>query len=149
MKPTRLATLAILLFASSVLAADKPNAKWLTDFAKAKDQAKSEEKKIYLLFTGSNWCPPCMQLDRQVHRTEEFTEYAEKNLVLLKADFPRPNNLPAAQQKANDSLAEQFNIEFFPTIVVLDQTGKELGRSGYDGSKPKQWLEQVGKAFKE
>ncbi|MED5278251.1 MAG: thioredoxin family protein, partial [Verrucomicrobiota bacterium] len=36
---------------------------WLVDFEKAKAQAAKEGKSILMEFTGSDWCPPCIQLE--------------------------------------------------------------------------------------
>ena len=122
--------------------------KWETDLVEAQAKAKKEGKKIYLLFTGSNWCPGCIVLDRRVHRDREFARYVEEKLVLLKADFPRPNRLPETQQVANERLAIRYQVDGFPTVVVLDSAGKELGRLAYGGGDGEMWikqLEQVGK----
>ena len=122
---------------------------WRTDLAKAQATAKAENKLILIDFTGSNWCPPCKMLDRDVFRTPEFAAYAQKNLVLVKADFPRPNNLPKAQQEANEKLSDRFSIKGLPTLVLLDEAGKEVGRSvGYDGEGLKRFMSRLEKRFK-
>ena len=56
---------------------------WLTDFPKAQAQAKAEHKNILLDFTGSDWCPPCNVLRKEVYNTQEFADYARTNLVLV------------------------------------------------------------------
>jgi thiol:disulfide interchange protein len=43
-----------------------PNDTWLTDFAAAKQQAASENKKLLLDFTGSDWCGYCKLLEAEV-----------------------------------------------------------------------------------
>src|SRR5262245_5687193 len=49
---------------------------WLDDFEKAKAQAKAENKKILLDFTGSDWCGWCKKLDAEVFSQSEFRDYA-------------------------------------------------------------------------
>jgi len=123
---------------------------WLTDLAKAQATAKAEKKLVLIDFTGSNWCPPCKMLERDVFRTPEFAAYARKNLVLVKADFPKPNNLPKPQREANDKLAARFSVEFFPTVVLLDGEGKEVGRGvSYDGRGLKPFMSRLEKRFKD
>lgn len=104
---------------------------WLTDFDAAKEQAREKHDFLLINFTGSDWCPPCMRLRKQVFAQPAFADYAQENLVLLEADFPRRKQLSAEQQSANDSLARTYQIDSFPTIVVLDPQGKEVGRFGY------------------
>jgi thioredoxin-related protein len=107
------------------------SAQWLTDFEAAKAKAHAENKLLLMKFTGSDWCPPCMMLEKQVFSKPEFAEYAAKHLVLLELDFPRRKELPAEQRAANTKLAQEYGIEGFPTVIVLDANAKPLGQFGY------------------
>ncbi|MGH8100874.1 MAG: thioredoxin family protein [Chthoniobacterales bacterium] len=115
------------------IASAQTQAQWLTDFKKAQEQAKTTNKPLLIEFTGSDWCPPCRMLQKEVLSTREFQEYASKNLVLLEIDFPRakPQNAELAQQ--NQTLAQRFGIDGFPSIILLNADGKKLGQLvGYD-----------------
>ena len=39
---------------------------WKTSFEEAKKQAAADNKNILLVFSGSDWCAPCIKLDRNV-----------------------------------------------------------------------------------
>lgn len=108
---------------------------WLNDINDAKSQAKEKQKPILLYISGSDWCVPCMKQSKAVYETDKFKEYAEKNLVLLKADFPRKkkNELPAEQVKKNEAIAAQYDPEgHFPVTLLLDADGKVLKKwEGY------------------
>jgi thiol:disulfide interchange protein len=106
---------------------------WKTDFAAAFGAARKEGKILFIDFTGSDWCPPCMRLEKEVFASPEFAKFAAKNLVLLRVDFPKTNALPPARQKANDELAQYFGIEGFPTMVLVSPRGVLLGTMGYSG----------------
>ena len=111
---------------------------WITDVPKALDRAKSEQKVVLLDFTGSDWCGWCKRIDKEVFSTTEFKEYATKNLVLVEVDFPRQKKLSPELKKANDALQNRYKVEGFPTFVVLNGEGREIGRQvGYleGGSK--------------
>ena len=82
---TLLAVLATMLLTSFASAAKEG---WLEDFEKAKAQAKAENKKILLDFTGSDWCGWCIKLDKEVFSQQAWKDYAAKNLVLVELDFP-------------------------------------------------------------
>jgi protein disulfide-isomerase len=119
---------------------------WLTDFAKAQAQAKAEHKLILMDFNGSDWCPPCKALKKNVFSSPEFLEYAKKNLVLVDVDFPRQKKLSPEQTAANEALSKKFDVEGFPTVVILDSTGKELKKdAGYDGQTAKEYLADLEK----
>lgn len=101
-----------------------------------------------LVFKGSDWCAPCIKLDKEILKTETFSQYASENLVLLEADFPRKkaNRLSAEQQEKNGFLAEKYNRNgYFPFVVILDQNGKVLGQSGYEKMSPEEFVSMIAK----
>ena len=124
---------------------------WETDYAKALETAKRENKRVLVDFTGSDWCGPCIQLQKRVFSRPEFIEYAEKNLVLVEIDYPQRKRQPDTLVKQNERLAEQYRIEEkgYPTLVLLDPAGKIVRElQGYDGETPADiiaWIEGKGK----
>jgi thioredoxin-related protein len=112
---------------------------WLTELPKAQAKAKAENKIVLMDFTGSDWCGWCIKFNKEVLSTPEFAEYAKKNLVLVELDFPRKKQQPAELKKANKALQAKFQVDGFPTFVVLNAEGKEIGKQvGYSegGAKP-------------
>lgn len=112
---------------------------WLDDYKKAQQEAKARNKLLLLDFTGSDWCGFCIQLDKDVFSQPNFKEYANKNLVLLEIDFPRPGGSRWQAQapelrKQNEALAQQYQVQGFPTLVVLDGDGQKLWQ--FDGYFP-------------
>ena len=108
---------------------------WETDFESAKKKAIEEDRNIVLVFSGSDWCAPCIKLETEIWSTKEFRNYARENFVMLKADFPRKkkNKLTDEQQKQNNQLAEKYNTQgYFPLVVVMDKNDKVLGTTGYE-----------------
>ena len=101
-----------------------------------KAQAKQENKLILLKFSGSDWCGPCIQLQKVIFDDPVFEQFAHEKLVLFKADFPRlkKNQLPKEQQAINDQLAETYNPEGeFPCMILIDAQGNTLRKwHGYD-----------------
>jgi thioredoxin-related protein len=101
---------------------------WLTDFETARARSKAENRLLLMNFTGSDWCPPCMLMRKRVFAQPAFAKYAAQQLVLLEVDFPRRKAFAPQQLAANESLAQQFGIESFPTLVVMTPEGKIVGR---------------------
>ena len=119
---------------------------WQINFEKAKDLAQKNDNNIVLVFQGSDWCAPCIKLDREVWSTDEFQNLAKDRFVMLKADFPRrkKNQLSEAQESHNKSLASKYNPNgYFPYVVVLDPSGKVLGQSGYEKTSPKAYFNKL------
>jgi protein disulfide-isomerase len=134
--PTSMKTLLCL---SLVLASiTLVQADWTTDYKAALAQAKAQNKLVLLDFTGSDWCGYCQALDKEVLTQQAFKDFADANYIQVTVDFPQRTQLPDALKQQNDALGKQFSIQGFPTLIVLDADGKELGRQvGYDpGSGP-------------
>ncbi|KRD12119.1 thiol-disulfide isomerase [Flavobacterium sp. Root901] len=120
---------------------------WEPDFNNAKKTAEQNHKLILLNFSGSDWCGPCIVLRKDYLENAVFTEMADKNLVLVNADFPRKkkNTGTPEQVKRNEALAEIYNKEgSFPLTLLLDAQGKVLKTwHGKPDAAPEQWVEEI------
>jgi protein disulfide-isomerase len=142
MKKIVLCTLACCASFRIVAAEDQ----WMTDLPKAQAKAKAEKKLVFMDFTGSDWCPPCIELKKNVLSSPEFEKFAKENLVLVEVDFPTSKPQTEELKKANEALSQKFKVEGFPTVVVLDGDGKQLSRGeGFVGKKPKEFIAKLEK----
>jgi len=121
---------------------------WLSDYDKALAQAKAEKKPVLIDFTGSDWCGWCIRLNREVFSQEEFKEYAKQNLVLLEVDFPQRKPIAPEQRQKNEELAAKYRVEGFPTLIVLNSEGKQIGTLGYQPGGPKAFIQALEKVTK-
>ena len=138
-----------VLFAFVFLANITFGQTWETNVATAKAKAKAEKKNILMVFAGSDWCRPCIQLKKKVLETATFKQYAKDNLVLLYLEFParKKNKLSKKQTAHNEALAEKYNKSgAFPLVVLTNSKGKKLGKTGYDKkSTPKEYVAKLKK----
>ena len=120
---------------------------WLTDFNKAKAEATTSGKYVLISFSGSDWCGPCIRLHKDIFESETFLNYAQKNLVLVNAEFPRlkKHRLPEEQQKLNAALADLYNPQgHFPYTVLVDAGGKIVKAwDGYPNETPEMFLSDI------
>ncbi len=137
---------ALLVFATAGAVEAKPG--WLTNFKAAQEEAKAKNKLLLIDFTGSDWCGWCIKLDREVFSKPEFKQYAEKNLVLLEVDFPKGKKLKEADRLHNEQLAMKYNIEGFPTIIVLNANGEKVGELSYIPGGPSAFIAELDKLRK-
>lgn len=115
---------------------------WYDDFAEAQKASEKSGRPILALFTGSDWCPYCVKLKKNVLDTPEFKEFAKDNVILFFADFPEEAKLPGGLRIQNEKLAKNYGIDGFPTTVIFAPNGNELGRIG--GYAP-DYLKRVSK----
>jgi thiol:disulfide interchange protein len=121
----RVAVLALAFLSALNASATDENA-WLTDLSTAQSRAQVEHKLVLLDFTGSDWCPPCKELRKRVLDSPEFLAYAKTNLVLMEVDFPIKKKQTEELSKANAQLKGKFDVEGFPTVILIDPGGKQL-----------------------
>ncbi len=107
---------------------------WEQKLSKANSLSKSKNIPILIFFTGSDWCGPCKMLVADVFESERFKELSDSEFVLYEADFPRNKNLVSNSQRSDNlKLKNKYNVNSYPTIVIVDSKGKELGKlKGYN-----------------
>ncbi|NQW36072.1 MAG: thioredoxin family protein [Flavobacteriales bacterium] len=128
----KLSTLALFLIGFSAVAQITS----VTNLNEAKSIATLENKTIMIVFSGSDWCVPCMRLEKEILSQPEFENFEAKKIVLLKADFPtRSKNkklISQAQQDYNAKLFEKYNPKgIFPLVVLLNSDAKVIAETGY------------------
>ncbi len=116
---------------------------WHENYAEALQLAKAQDKKVLVDFTGSDWCGWCIKLDGEIFSKEAFIEYAEENLILVKLDFPRKKEQSDDIKSQNQKLMGEYGVRGFPTIVVLNAGGHEIGRLGYMRGGPDGFVKAV------
>jgi thioredoxin-related protein len=132
-----------------LIAANVSGSEWQTDYEQALAAAKAGNKCVLLDFTGSDWCGPCIQMNKVVFSKAAFLTYAEKNLILVEVDYPQHKKLPEKVTKQNERLMHEYGIDNsgFPTVILLNPEGKILGQlGGYAGERPADiiaWVEKL------
>jgi protein disulfide-isomerase len=117
---------------------------WHTDYPGALKQAKAEGKLVLLDFTGSDWCGWCVKFERDVLITQKFADYAGRRLQLVRLDFPRNSPQSVELKRANEALSQQFKVDGFPTFVLVNSDGRELGRQvGYLEGGPDAFIAEL------
>jgi thioredoxin-related protein len=141
---------AALIMSISLHAADEAlGSGWTEKYDEAVAESKKTGLPILADFTGSDWCSWCIKLHQEVFDTQEFKDWAAKNVVLLELDFPQRKAQDAALKAKNKELSEKYVVQAFPTILILDAEGKKLGKVGYKpGGGPKIWIEEFTKQYK-
>lgn len=112
---------------------------WHESFEDAQRESTATGKPILAGFTGSDWCPPCKALKKNVFEAQEFKSWASENVVLLELDFPKHKPQPQSVRVQNQQLAAKLGINAYPTIIFLSPDGKQLGKMGF-ASNASQWL---------
>lgn len=105
----------------------------MTDLPAAQERAAAEGKLVLVDFTGSDWCGWCVRLRKDVLDTPAFEEYAADKFVLDEVDVPQNPNFDKELKARNEALCARFNIDGFPTLMVLTPQGTVVG--GFVGGR--------------
>lgn len=135
-------SLFLLIFQFSIGHAQE----WNLDLNDAMKIAQDSNKPIILVFSGSDWCSPCIKLEKEIWESTEFQVYAKEHYVMVRADFPKrkSNKLSDEQEAINAQLAEKYNSDgYFPLVVVMDKNALVLGKTGYKKLSPNEYIEHL------
>jgi len=118
---------------------------WLVDFEKAKVQAVKEGKPILMEFTGSDWCPPCKALHKNVLVKDVFKKEMPKHFVLLKLDNPRDKSKQTPKEiEQYKKLSKEYKVTGVPAIFLADAEGKPFfKKSGYSNQPADAWVKDM------
>lgn len=82
-------------------------------------KAKENGEKLVFLDCYATWCGPCKYMANQVFTTKEAGDYFNSNFVNIKIDMEKGEGI---------NLAKEFRIQGYPTFIILNSNGKEVGR---------------------
>lgn len=119
---TIITLLTTLLLSSSAIFAGEG---WLTEIEKGVEKAKKENKSVLVEFTGSDWCPPCKMMHKNVFSKEAFVKKASEDFVLVVIDIPRSDK---ELTEKNQKVMTEWNVRGVPTVILLDGEGEEYHR---------------------
>lgn len=119
-----------------------------SDYDAARARAKAGGKPVFVLFTGSDWCPYCVKLEKEVLSQSEFLAAATNEYELVVLDFPQKKQLPEEQKKRNRKLMKKFEVEGFPTVLLIDADENVLHEAGYERGGAAKWIKNFKKGVK-
>jgi len=145
--------ITLLLVVSSMTIQAQEKLTWHTNIDEAIAVSKTENKPLFLFFTGSDWCGWCIRLQNEIFKTPEFIAWAKENVVLVELDFPRRTPQSDALKIQNSQLQQFFAIRGYPSVrfakagaPVDGKTSFELlGETGYVAGGPTVWLDGANK----
>lgn len=125
----KISILAIIFLMALSLTAK--NIVWLNNIEDALQKAKASHKHVFVFFTGSDWCSWCDKLTSEVFDQQEFKDYVNENMVMVKLDYPRADILSKEQKAYNNQKQQKYNIQGYPSVLILDTDGNVALQTGY------------------
>lgn len=112
---------------------------WHESYEVARAESERTGKPILADFTGSDWCQWCVKLRQDVFDQPEFENWARENVVLLELDYPRRGMQSPEIKKQNEMLKQKYAISSYPTVLLIDPNGSQIGKMGYM-KNPSEWI---------
>ena len=125
---------------SVVSAAEHVSGRWHTAYESAMAEAETTGRPVLALFTGSDWCPHCKILEKNVLETGEFQAWADSNVVLLMVDLPQQGISEAVRQQRS-VVCRKYGVSSFPNVVLIGPDGAKITeKRGYKGQPAPAWI---------
>lgn len=135
----------LLVFATQFVSAnDTDSENWHDDINEAIAATKENGKDLLLLYTGSDWCPPCKQLESEVFAGDGFIDEAKANFEFVVFDFPKQKQLAEKTVKQNQAWAAKFGVEGYPTVILVDSKLRPYAITGYREGGVENYLGMLG-----
>lgn len=105
---------------------------WLDDLDIAKETAQKENKDILINFSGSDWCGYCIKLDKNVFTKPGIMEKISETFIPVIIDAPQDRSkLSAKARMVNEKLAQNYQVDGFPTLLLCKSDGTEYVRTSF------------------
>lgn len=128
------------------------NGRWLEDYKEAKFISNRLKRPLLICFTSMDGSEYCQKFFDEVFNTQPFKDYARKNMVLMRVDFPKDEakkkEQPPEIADQNKQMADTFAIRGYPTVVVLNFMGQRIGDSKYMKGGPDVFIKALDAVVK-
>lgn len=130
-------------------AAEATHLSWHSSYETAMGEAERTGRPVLTVFTGSDWCPHCKTLEKNVLESGAFREWAERNVVLLMIDLPE-HGISEAVRVERSKVCIKYGVRNFPAVLLLGPDGTKLAeKRGYQGQSPASWIAEMSKSLPE
>lgn len=108
------------------------------------DETNNVVKPRLLIFSGSDWCLPCIRFDKEILQDPVFELFSTQNIEIEILDFPQHKKLNKDKIAYNEKMAERYNPQgYFPHVLLLDHSGKVLTKIETAKATPQSIMEQI------
>ena len=118
------------------------------DYAKGMEAIETYKRPAILVFTSSD-SPDSKQFGDQILNHPDFFTAMQNRFAFIVIDFPQLNMQSMEQIKMNTQLKEQFGIDAFPSLVMVDYDGKEISRLAYNGGTCENFAHKLSHLYTE
>lgn len=100
--------------------------RWSTLLEDAKKRSQASGLPILALFTGPDWCGPCIQLENEVLNTVDFQGYVKRQYIPLKIALYQNAYQSPQERQQYQTLSRYYGMRGVPRFAILSAEGELL-----------------------
>ncbi|SUE33053.1 Thioredoxin [Rikenella microfusus] len=132
MKKLLMAAVAALMFTGAAIA--QTGTRFTEDTFVNVQKAAEQAKKPIFVDIYTTWCGPCKYLANNIFPTQVVGDYMNATFVNAKFD---------AEKGEGIELAKKYAVKGYPTMLILDSKGEELGRLVGSSRTPEDFVQRL------
>jgi len=105
------------------------NSAWHTDLDAVLAMEDKQGKDLFLYFNASDWAQRCHVLNKDIFQKQEFVDKIQEDYILVVLDWLQHKEMK--NEKRMREIMEQYRVNHWPTILLMDGDGKTYARSAF------------------
>lgn len=116
---------------------------WEKNYEDAVKEAREKKLPLFLFFSGTDWCPWCVKLEKNILEKPEFYQGIIDKYIFCLIDFPMKKSVDDQKLAFNKTLMKDYEVIGFPTIVIADVDKGLITQVGYLAISPEEYRDYI------
>lgn len=120
---------------------------WLPTIQETEQVAQQQQRDVYLLFTGTDWCPACQHLHDNILTSDSFADWTKDKFVPAEQIMPRKPVATEPNIVELYALMKKYHVDSFPTAVICTPDMRPYAKIMSSAATPQEYIKRMEDAL--